>query len=234
MDKYKDKNEFFLYLDKIHSKSKIELEEINKKNLNEFTDQDYKNIHYLTMNAEYRILNIVKERMSNKLFNYINDNDLELDLVDLFLITETINEVDLHKTHKMSYDGTEYKREIKGLKKNTLQVHSLSEDKILFNIRLPKLPHESIRLLVDYFETRGVLSDIFIKDIYKFFRPTKPRSGVKSTEKLHESYYKIGNDIVENMKNGIDSDIIYESLLDDNSIYDNEIKKTEYYSPNDE
>jgi len=234
MNNFKDISEYFLHLEKIQHNARIELSVINQKNINEFSEQDFKDKHYLVMNAHFVTLEIVKEQISKKLFDYINylDLTLEIDIADLFMITDAIKELEFHKAQKMSDDGHEFEREIKKIKANTEQVHTLSVDKDI-TIRLPNTSHSINRLLLEYFKARGILSDESIKNISLFFTTRQPRSNVKSTDELYSSYSKIGDSLIDGMKKEVELNTLYHSLNDDNSIYANEIKKTEYYSPND-
>lgn len=240
MDKFKDIDEYFLHLEHCQSQARIDFAKLSRINENELTDELIRRINYTYMNAHPLTLDVVKEHICSKLFDYINGFDLtlELDIVDLFMIIDAIKELKLHKEHNMSSDGNQFKKDIRKIKSNADQTFRLSTEKNL-TIRLPNSSHSIVRLLLDYFNDRGILSVESIKNISNYFRSTRfgstrrPRAGVKATELLYESYNKIGIEVMDSMRDGVDINTIYNNLHDENSIYNDEIKDIEYYSPKD-
>jgi len=228
MDKFKDINEYFNYLDKVQDKALNQVKKIY------FLKNGYKEIldyTYLKMNANPAMLEKVKKGMTKKLFDHLNGFDLtiELDILDLTMIISYLNEVKFHKKQNMSTDGHEFAREIKKIKKDTDRINLMNLEKNI-TIKLPQSSHLIKYALIEYFKARAILSDESIKNISLLFGKKMPRKGVKSTDKIHDLYSKLGENFMAKLKEGAILTSI-DNSIDDDPIYKNEIKDTEYYTP---
>lgn len=232
MDYFKNKDEYFLYLDKFQRMSLTNLKILKKtKNIEDFKEREIHDYYILRINANPATLAKVKEGMDKKLFDHLNGFDLtnELDILDLYMIISSLNEMKYHKKLNMSTDGYEFTREIKKIKKDANRVFAMSTNKDI-TLKLPQPAHLIKYALIEYFKVRSTLSDESIKNISLLFGKRMPRSKVKYTDKIHNFYSKLGESILKNTKDGHTPTAIYYSINDD-STYKDYIEDTEKYTP---
>lgn len=232
MDKLKHIDEYFIYLEKLQHDALTNLRKLiythSLKGLSERQLHDYV---CLRLNANPATLEYVKKRMSKKLFDHLNGFDLtnKIDILDLKMTISYLNKFEFHKKQNMSTDGREFRREINRIKKDANRIGSLvTEDN--YTIKLPQAKHYIKYALIEYFRSRGILSKESIKNISLLFANSLPRSKVKSTDEIHNSYSKLGENLMDKLKEGATLASLYNSI-DSDPIYKNEIRKNEYYSP---
>ncbi len=233
MSKWKNKNDYYVSLDNLHNNAKIELEKLQLSG-RVFEGEEDKYLHYVKRNADTRHLILVKEELSDELFNHINSYTLDLDLVDLQMIISCIGDLDYFKKSKMSTDGNEFTRETDKLKKDADKIQFYSEQAI--RIKLPILPHITKRLLYDYFLDRGVIKKAEIKDIFRFFglngRVNLPRNDFPIAKELYNTYHNLGNYIIKDMQDGVEytEDTVLSAVLEETEYYTPDIKYSYYIS----
>ncbi|MBD3824940.1 MAG: hypothetical protein IE916_10610 [Epsilonproteobacteria bacterium] len=232
MGKFDNKKNYFLSLDKKFPYDQMKLMIFLSLDKKLFDPAMAKEYFYADFNANVYVLKYVKDKLSDELFEHIQHYELELDLADLFNIISTIEELTLHKKHKMSVDGSEYKREIGKIKKDADKISSLSVSDEC-EINLPQSSHSTRYMLIEYFRARGHVSDQTIKNISLFFDNKLPKRGVKDTEKKSDLYHQYGKKIIEEMMNGDDFYHFKSDHYSDEPFYP-DLKNFYYYKPKKE
>ncbi len=219
MEKWKNKEEYFNCLEDKHLDSKKRLKEIKESGDTSYSQVDY---YCLEMDADYKSLAVIKQTLSDELFEYISNYTLDLSLVDIIMIIRTKRDIDFFKQNKFSTDGYELKRETKQSKKFADRMQGLSENQI--EITLAKTPYVAVSLLVSYCRLRS-LSEDTIKIINAYFgRKKLPRSDSVTVKELEKEFLKHALIELDNMEHAT----YYISSIMDRGI----LKEVECYRPN--
>ena len=253
MVKFKDIDEYFLHLEKIQHKALTGLNVINNKNIKDLSEREIHDNICLKMNANPAILKKVKDEMTEKLFEHLNDFDLtnKIDILDLKMIIDAIEEVKYYKKLNMnSVDSGAFLDEIKQLENvaNRMSLMSINKDN---TIKLPQFDHFIRYSLWEYFDVRNVLAVESIRIIMQLVTKRKPRvdskkvnkesdkygrlkpkTNIDFTDKIYDSYSRLGENLMAKLREGATLTSINNSI-DSDPVYKNEIKETEYYSAND-
>lgn len=250
MNKMNSMDEYLVYLDKVQEKALSDLMKIRYVLNSERAIHDHV---CLKMNANPTMVKKVKDGMTMKLFEHLNDFDLtcKVDILDLSMIIDAIEEVKYYKKLNMnSVDSGEFLREIKQLENvaNRMSLMSVNNDN---TIKLPQFDHFIRYSLWEYFDVRNILSEESIRIIMQLVTKRKPRvdpkkvnkeadkygnlkpkTNIKFTNEIYDSYTRLGENFMAKLKKSATLTSIYSSINSD-PVYKNEIKETEYYSPNE-